>query len=103
MRAHIQVALSVVFVTLAAAPARASLISYDMLGTVGELNMEVSNPLISLGISAGDPVHLIVHVDTEAPDLCGQPGAGFYALPFAVMELNGTTYPSEPGMPAALR
>ena len=51
MRTVIQLSLSVVFMALTSAPARADLIIYDMFGAVGELNMEGSNPLISLGIS----------------------------------------------------
>ena len=54
MRTVIQLSLSVVFMALTSAPARADLIIYDMFGAVGELNMEGNNPLISLGISTGD-------------------------------------------------
>ena len=96
MRTVIQLSLSVVFMALTSAPARADLIIYDMFGAVGELNMEGNNPLISLGISTGDAIHLVVHVDTDAPDLCGQPGKGLYPLPFAAMELNGTIYSQFP-------
>jgi hypothetical protein len=96
MRTVIQLSPSVVFMALTSAPARADLIIYDMFGAVGELNMEGNNPLISLGISTGDAIHLVVHVDTDAPDLCGQPGKGLYPLPFAALELNGTIYSQIP-------
>ena len=71
MRTLMQLVLSVLFLALTAAPARADLIIYDMFGAVGALNLDIGNPLISLGISEGDPVHLVVHVDYDAPDLCG--------------------------------
>jgi hypothetical protein len=96
VRTLIQLSLSVVLVALTSAPARASLIIYDMFGAVGELNLDVPNPLISLGISTGDPIHLVVHVDTDAPDLCEQPGKGLYPLPFAAMDLDGTIYSQFP-------
>jgi hypothetical protein len=79
-------------VALTSAPARARLIIYDKFGAVGELNADVSNPLISPGISDGDRIHLVVHVDTKAANVCRQPGKGLYPLPFAAMELNRTQF-----------
>jgi len=89
------------FVVLAlglASPARATLIIWEMHGTVGPLNMDVPNPLLSPPdpFFEGDPVDLVVHVDTAAPDLCGQPGKGLYALPYAALVHNGFTYASDP-------
>jgi hypothetical protein len=91
MRTPMQLVLSVLFLALTAAPARADLIIYDMFGAVGAFDPDlVDNPL---GVSEGDPIHLVVHVDYDAPDLCGQPGKGLYQLPpFGAMELNGTIY-----------
>jgi hypothetical protein len=92
MRAPMRLVLSVLFLALTAAPARADLIIYDMFGAVGALSPEFpDNPL---GISEGDPIHLVLPVDYDAPDLCGQPGKGLYQLPSfgAMMELNGTIY-----------
>ena len=71
MRTPMQMVLSVLFLVLTVAPARADLIIYDMFGAVGALHLDIGNPLISLGISEGDPVRLVVHVDYDAPDLCG--------------------------------
>ena len=49
MRALMQLVLSVLFLALTAAPARADLIIYDMFGAVGALNPDfIDNPLISL-------------------------------------------------------
>ena len=96
MRTLMQLVRSVLFLALTAAPARAELIVYDMFGVVGAFNTDIGNPHILLGISEGDPVHLVVHVDYDAPDLCGQPGKGLYPLPFAEMELNGTIYSQGP-------
>jgi hypothetical protein len=95
MRTSMQLVLSILFLALTAAPARADLIIYDMFGAVGAL-YPGGNPLPGLGISEGDPIHLVVHVDYDAPDLCGQPGQGLYPLPFAEMELNGTIYSQDP-------
>jgi PEP-CTERM motif len=92
MRTPMQLVLSVLFLALTAAQARADLIIYDMFGAVGALSPEFpDNPL---GISEGDPIHLVLPVDYDAPDLCGQPGKGLYQLPSlgAMMELNGTIY-----------
>jgi hypothetical protein len=80
------------FLALTAAPTRADLIIYDMFGAVGALYPDFpDNPL---GVSEGDPIHLVLPVDYDAPDLCGQPGKGLYQLPSfgAMMELNGTIY-----------
>jgi len=87
-----QLVISVLLLALTAAPARADLIIYDMFGAVGALNPEFpDNPL---GISEGDPIHVVLPVNYDAPDLCGQPGKGLYQLPSfgAMMELNGTIY-----------
>ena len=46
MRALMQLVLSVLFLALTAAPARADLIIYDMFGAVGALNTDIDNPLI---------------------------------------------------------
>jgi len=84
-----QLVLSVLFLALTAAPARADLIIYDMFGAVDALTPGVPG----LDISEGDPIHLVVQVDYDAPDLCGQPGKGLYRLSrFGAMELNGTIY-----------
>jgi hypothetical protein len=92
MRTPIQLVLSVLFLALTAAPARADLITYNTFGAVGALYPDFpDNPL---GVSEGDPIHLVLPVDYDAPDLCGQPGKGLYQLPSfgAMMELNGTIY-----------
>jgi hypothetical protein len=88
------------FVVLAlglASPARATLIIWEMHGTVGPLNMDVPNPLLSPPdpFFEGDPIDLVVHVDTAALDLCGQPGKGLYLLPFAAFVHDGFTYASD--------
>jgi PEP-CTERM motif len=96
----LQAALAAILVVLAPSPARASLITYEMQGMVGELSPG-ANPLLSLGIATGDPVNLTLQVDTNAPDLCGEPGKGLYALPFASMELDGTVYAAWPDQQGA--
>jgi hypothetical protein len=96
MRTVIRLLLSLVFIGLTSAPARADLIIYDMFGSVGELDPDHGWFLTAQGIHEGDPVHLVVHVDTDAPDLCEQPGKGLYPVPFAAMELNGTIYSQFP-------
>jgi PEP-CTERM motif len=89
MRASVQTALSLMFLTLTTAPAQADLIRYSMFGSVGELDPVEGQILISAGIHEGDPAHLFVHVDSEAPDLCDQPGKGLYFLPLAALDVNG--------------
>ena len=44
MRTPMQLVLSVLFLALTAAPARADLIIYDMFGAVGALNPEFRQP-----------------------------------------------------------
>jgi hypothetical protein len=80
MRTSMQLVLSILFLALTAAPARADLIIYDMFGAVGAL-YPGGNPLPGLGISEGDPIHLVVHVDYHAPDRAGSPVKGSILFP----------------------
>ena len=101
MRTSIQVAVAIALMVLTTTPARADLIVYNMFGSVGELDPQNGQLLISEGIHEGDAIHLVVHVDTAAPDLCGQPGKGLYLLPFAAMDVDGIRFPPAGAPPGA--
>jgi hypothetical protein len=93
MRTSIQVVVAIALMVLTTTPARADLIVYNMFGSVGELDPQNGQLLISEGIHEGDAIHLVVHVDTAAPDLCGQPGKGLYLLPLRQWTWTGSVPP----------
>jgi hypothetical protein len=95
MRFPLEAAIGAVLVLLASGPAQATIITYEMFGTIGELP-EVSQ-VRSWGVDTGDPIYLELRIDTETPDICDQPGQGAYLLSYALVELGGQIATSSTG------
>src|SRR5262245_49268243 len=81
----------VVALTIAIAPSHASASSFtwEFLGTVTEPHFSIPS------LSLGTPVRFSATFDTGAPDLCSQPGRGFYQLPGGTVTIGASTYTAQ--------
>jgi hypothetical protein len=89
-----------VSVVLLPLPAVASPIYWQLNG---EITYNPTNPpgspyeeLDSL-LPVGTQMTFLITVDPAAPDLCDDPGAGFYFLPGATVSFGGKSYATAPG------
>lgn len=92
MRLPVRLALSVALVLSAAAPARASLITWTLDGFVTE--SPATSPLATV-LPVGTFVEFTVTLDTTAIDQCLVPGAGFYTASSGSALVDGISYTSE--------
>ncbi len=72
-------------------PANASIITFAIEGVINDSPQ--GNPLESI-LPVGTDVDFVLKVDTTAPDMCPQPGVGFYQAPPASVSFGGNTYTS---------